>query len=75
MIVTLDLSSIGLVSGEQKDLLEPLIGDVLTQRKSYDEYYISGTFECDICIENIVRLSTKFLVTVENECISLNDTF
>lgn len=75
MIVTLDLSSIGLVSGEQKDLLEPLIGDVFTQRKSYDEYYISGTFECDICIENIVRLSTKFLVTVENECISLNDTF
>lgn len=69
-----ELGTIGILSGEAKRVLENYTGDIFTQRKIYDEYYINVT-SCDVYVElgELMALSEVFAINVWIDALILSE--
>lgn len=74
-MIKLDLSGLGIISGDQKVVLEKFIGsENFTQRKNYDEYYcFAQELEANISLSELMKLSERFKVEVLFDSVSLTE--
>ena len=75
MKTRLDLGTLGIITGEEKRLLERYVDmRLFRQRKNFDEYYIDATnYEIDIDLVGLMVLAEKFRVIVLNNSIIITD--
>lgn len=69
-----ELGTIGILSGEAKRVLENYTGNIFTQRKTYDEYYVRVAC-CDVDIElgELMVLSEVFVISVWKDALILSE--
>lgn len=69
-----ELGTIGILSGEAKRVLENYTGDIFTQRKTYDEYYVNVTScNVEVELEGLMVLSEVFAINVWIDALILSD--
>ncbi len=73
MLVKVNIDGLGIITGEQKSLLEAFVKNLLfKQRKQYDEYYLkSGQGPATMSIEDVLKLAQEFTVLIECGCVRL----
>ena len=74
-MINLDLSCLGIISGEQKRALECFIDPRLfAQRKNYDEYIlVSKDTSVNIDLRDLTILAEDFKVQVLKDSVKLTD--
>lgn len=74
-MITVYLDRLGVISGEQKRTLEAYADpNVFTQRKNYDEYYITCKhMEAEFSVNDLMLLAKSFEVVVGPEFVMLLD--
>jgi hypothetical protein len=69
-----ELGTIGILSGEAKMVLEKYTGDIFTQRKTYDEYYVNVTScNVEVELEELMILSEVFVISVWMDALILSE--
>ena len=73
MKIKLNVECLGLITGDEKRVLECYIdARLFDQRKCYDEYYVQQLVHLvDLYINDLMRLAEQFTVTVGSDCVYL----
>lgn len=75
MKIKLELSSLGIISGNNKRVLETYTGGhIFDQRKTYDEYSINVS-SCDVEVDlnELMNLSGVFSIVLLPNCVLLGN--